>query len=94
MYLSQGTTTKIDVDKQKQEVKLQEELEELKESLRSDKQNLAKVTCNHGTPIKKLVIETVSLEERISRLEKKKVDEVVQFPLEFGFRNLYCFHGL
>ncbi len=80
--------------KQKQEVKLQEELEELKESLRSDKQNLAKVTCNHGTPIKKLVIETVSLEERISRLEKKKVDEVVQFPLEFGFRNLYCFHGL
>jgi predicted nuclease with TOPRIM domain len=94
MYLSQGTTTKIDVDKQKQEVKLQEELEELKESLRSNKQNLAKVTCNHGTPIKKLVIETVSLEERISRLEKKKVDEVVQFPLEFGFRNLYCFHGL
>jgi hypothetical protein len=69
-------------------------LEELKESLRSNKQNLAKVTCNHDTPIKKLVIETVSLEERISRLEKKKVDEVVQFPLEFGFRNLYCFHGL
>jgi hypothetical protein len=32
--------------KQKQEVKLQEELEELKESLRSDKQNLAKVTCD------------------------------------------------
>ncbi|XP_062149657.1 kinesin-like protein KIN-14E [Alnus glutinosa] len=75
MYLSRGTTTKIDVDKQKQEVKLQEELEELKESLRSDKQNLAKVTCNHGTPIKKQIIETVSLEEMISRLEKKKADE-------------------
>jgi hypothetical protein len=33
-------------DKQKQEVKIQEDLEELKESLRSDKQSLAKVTCD------------------------------------------------
>lgn len=33
-------------DKQKQELKIQEDLEELKESLRSDKQSLAKVTCD------------------------------------------------
>ncbi len=46
MYLSQGTTTKIDVDKQKQEVKLQEELEELKESLRSDKQKLLAIMAH------------------------------------------------
>lgn len=132
-------------DKQKQEVKMQEELEELKESLRSDKQNLAKFTCDRdrlrswcdekdkalqaallekrsmearlaklgdlmiekntkkdltGTDtqvlqklqdelklrseelhaaedtLKKLVNEKISLEERISGLEKKKADEI------------------
>ncbi len=33
-------------EKQKQEVKMQEELDELKESLRSEKQNVAKVTSD------------------------------------------------
>ena len=33
-------------EKQKQKVSMQEELEELNESLRSDKQNLAKVTSD------------------------------------------------
>jgi hypothetical protein len=63
--------------------KLQDELK-----LRSEELHAAEDT------IKKLVNEKISLEERISGLEKNKADEVILFPLEFDFRNLYCFHGL
>ena len=44
--------------------------------------------------MKKLINEKISLEERISGLEKKKADEVLLFILEFGVRNPYYFHGL
>lgn len=41
---------------------------------------------------KKLVNERLSLEQRMSELEKKKADEVVLLILEFGFRNLNHFY--
>ncbi|XP_059440538.1 kinesin-like protein KIN-14E [Corylus avellana] len=65
-------------DKQKQEVKIQEDLEELKESLRSDKQSLAKVTCDRDRlrswcdekdkALQAALLEKRSMEARLAKL--------------------------
>ncbi|KAG2695069.1 hypothetical protein I3760_08G173200 [Carya illinoinensis] len=65
-------------EKQKQDVKMQEELEEMKDSLRSEKQNLAKVTCDRDRlrswcdekdkALQAALLEKRSLESRLAKL--------------------------
>lgn len=60
--------------------KLQDELKLRSEQLHAAEEN-----------IKKLENEKLSLEQRMSELEKTKADEVVLLTLEFDGRNLYFF---
>lgn len=60
--------------------KLQDELKLHSEQLHAAEEN-----------IKKLENEKLSLEQRMSELEKTKADEVVPLTVEFDGRNLYFF---
>lgn len=60
--------------------KLQDELKLCSEQLHAAEEN-----------IKKLENEKLSLEQRMSELEKTKADEVVLLTLEIDGRNLYFF---
>lgn len=63
--------------------KLEDELK-----LRSEELHAAEDT------MMRLVNEKLSLEQRMSGIEKKKADEVMLLILEVGVRNLYHFHEL
>lgn len=78
-------------EKQKQEVKMQEELDELKESLRSEKQNVAKVTsdcdrlrswCDEkDNALQAALLEKRSMEARLNKLGNLMIETNTQKDL-------------